>query len=212
MTETISNEAVALETRDHGAPKSELSAILNQVISKNSNRELALIADNPDQSAEILLIRGDSGDAETYWFHVDGGIMSPLLKEVLSNALKLNDKALSTDEGIYAYMATAAGIAACFQSSIPGVKLREAFFCPLDYPLYQFVAACRGWNAHEVVFIKRNRNLAYKYRKACEAIANGNDENKPAKNTRTRSEGGDAASLEDLGYVLDVDPDEESLI
>lgn len=166
MNENITNATTSVSDE----PKNDIGEILNQVVRKGSNKELALIADNADSSAEVLLVRGDAGEPETYWFHIDGRVMSSKLKDLLCQTLHLDEEALTEDAGLYAYMATAAGIAACFQSNIPGVALREAFFCPLDAPLYAFVNATRGWNAHEVVFIKRNRNLAYKYRKACEDV------------------------------------------
>lgn len=210
MTDTISNEPIAPEEAEEtAAEKNVLGEILRQVVRRGSNKELALIADNPDQSAEILLVRGDAGEPETYWFHVDGGVMSPLLKDIMLDVLGMDADVLGTDEGLYAYMATAAGIAACFQSSIPGVKLRQAFFCPLDMPLYQFVSATRGWNAHEVVYIKRNRNLAYRYRKACEAIAGGSMATAPARRDTGVPE--DAPmTFEQLEYVLNVEADDAS--
>lgn len=161
------------------APKNDAPDIqeaMNQVLSTGSNKELALIADMPDGTADILLIRGDAGTPECYWFTVNGGIMSPLLKGLVGKSLNMKDSDYAADAKLYNYMATVTGIAACFQTDIPGVELKEAFFSPLDYPICKFVSACGGFSTFETPFIKRNRNLAYKYRKACEALAK-NDRN-----------------------------------
>lgn len=186
----------------NAATPNDIQGKMEQVLRKYSNKELALIADNEDGSADVLLIRGDSGDVECYWLVLSDGIMSPLLKGLVGKSLSMKEADFSSADGIYPYMATVAGIAACFQANVPGIALREAFFGPLDYAVYQFVIACGGFTRSELTFIKRNRNLAYKYRKACEAMAKKGD---------MAGDRAEELSDEALADALGLTDDEETL-
>lgn len=191
-----------------GTPATEpgIQDAMKQVLRKGSNKEVALIADNPDGTADVLVVRGDSGSPECYWFSVGGNVMSPLLKGLVGKSLNMTETDFATDAGLYRYIATVAGVAACFQANIPGIVTKEAFFGPLDYSIYKFVLSCGGFSTYETTFIKRNRNLAYKYRKACEAISG---QGTPKATGGTMSE---EISDAELASALGLDDGGESLI
>lgn len=154
---------------DTTANNNDIRIALEKVMRIGSNQELALIADNPDGTAEILVLRGDAGMPDTYWYHVDGNVMLPSFKKLVLSALKEDESFLNTDDGLYTYMATACGVAACFQVDVPGVHLREATFGPFDVLLYRFILEMQGFNYRKTIYIKRNSNIAYRYRKLVEA-------------------------------------------
>lgn len=187
MTETFSatdglrNNAKAQAASDHAnqaaeaeAPEQEgtagatLAELFEQVSKKGATTELALISDNPDSSADVLIVRGTFGEPEAYWFKVNGGIMQPKFANMVLSANKMTKADLDSDEGLYKLIANACGVAACFQSDIPGVKLVEAFISPFEYSLPRFVAG-RSVSQIETVYIKRASNVSYKYRKQVQA-------------------------------------------
>lgn len=168
----MTEENVEAVENDPPAPPREnpLGKILSQVLRKGSTKELALIADNPDNSAEIMLVRGDTEIPETYFFHVDGRVMSPVLRDIVKAGTNLTDAAIdTTTDGIYTYMAQACGIAACFTANCPGVTCTGYMYGPLENALYKFIAENHGFSARRELNTKHNRNLSYRYRKTCES-------------------------------------------
>lgn len=163
------NVPQAPETAD--AASNTLADQFKDVAREGSNKQLVLISDNPDGSANALLVRGAFGTPEAYWFVIDGGIMNARLASLVLAASNLSTDDLKTDEGVYKLMAGACGVAACFQTEIPGVSLREAFIGPLDHAMYEFVSRNRVSQA-EIAYIKRSSNIAYKFRKYVQAQKN----------------------------------------
>lgn len=157
-------EATASEKSATSKSEPTLAELFAEISRKGAKRELALISDNPDSSADVLLVRGTFGQPEAYWFKVTGGIMAPSFAPFVMSHAKITQADLKTDAGVYAMIANACAVAACFQSDIPGVQLCEAFIAPFDYALPRF-AGTHPVTHVEPVIIKRASNCAYKYRR-----------------------------------------------
>lgn len=174
----------------------KLAKLFLQVTHKDARAELVLVSDNPDGSAYALLVRGCFEQPETYLFYISGGIMDPQLQHIVMMANNLRADDIKADAGFYKYMCNVAGVAACFQSDVPGVQLVEAFFGPFDTPLSLFLQAHKVTH-YEQVFVKRARNSAYKYRKIVDAARRAEAEAAAAEIAAL-----DAESVDDEENVL----------